>query len=223
MLQINQWMADFQKVILSAFPGRIIFLGLQGSYAREEATPTSDIDVVVIFDTLSMEDLAIYNQRISTMPHRDKVCGFLSGKAELLNWEKSDLFQFYHDTIAFYGNLDFLLPSIQKEQVQQAILIGACNLYHSCCHNILHEKSTDILKALYKQAIFTLQAKYYFDQGIYLRQKETLNHALSGADKKIMENYFSIRTADNLPSEQFLTYSETLFTWSSHLINQYHI
>ena len=35
----------------------ICFAGLQGSYAREEATETSDIDVVVILDRLDMSDL----------------------------------------------------------------------------------------------------------------------------------------------------------------------
>ena len=52
MLPINQWLENFQEKVLAAFPGRILFLGLQGRYAREEATETSDIDVVVIFDAL---------------------------------------------------------------------------------------------------------------------------------------------------------------------------
>lgn len=223
MVQITQWLENFQQKVLSTFPERIVFLGLQGSYARGEATQTSDIDVVVIFDYLTMADLIVYEQLISTMPHREKICGFLSGKEELINWEKSDLFQFYHDTMELYGNLDFILPLIHKEHVQQALLMGACNLYHSCCHNILHEKSLDILKSLYKQAVFTLQAKYFFDNNVYIRQQQTLNDLLSGEDKKIMKIHFYLKTISRITSEEFQTDSETLFTWSAQLINLYHL
>ena len=81
------------------FENRVWFVGLQGSYGRGEATETSDIDVVVILDELSAKDILIYNDMLNTMSHRDLICGFLSGKNELMNWEPSDLVQFYNDTI----------------------------------------------------------------------------------------------------------------------------
>jgi hypothetical protein len=31
---------------------------------------------------------------IDTLPNRELICGFLSGKDELINWEPSDLFQY---------------------------------------------------------------------------------------------------------------------------------
>ena len=39
---------------------RIWFLGLQGSYGRGEAGDQSDIDVVIILDTVSASDLETY-------------------------------------------------------------------------------------------------------------------------------------------------------------------
>lgn len=39
---------DFQRRILSLFPGEISQIILYGSYARGEATPDSDVDVLVV-------------------------------------------------------------------------------------------------------------------------------------------------------------------------------
>ena len=43
---------------------------------------------------------------------------------------------------------------IGESAVNRAIKIGACNIYHGCVHNMLHEKSEDILRGLYKSASF---------------------------------------------------------------------
>ena len=97
------------------FGDRVWFVGLQDSYGRGEATETSDIDVVVILDALSAKDIEAYNQMLNTLPHRDLLCGFLSGKSELLNWEPSDLFQLYHDTTPILGSMDALIPLLDAE------------------------------------------------------------------------------------------------------------
>ena len=221
MFNIEEWISDFSQKIQENFKSRIEFIGLQGSYAREEATEGSDIDVVVIFDKLKMDDLKKYDEIISKMSCREKICGFLSGKDELANWEKSDLFQFYYDTKAIYGKLDFILPLIKKENVKQAVLIGGSNIYHACCHNIIHEKSLDILKALFKQAVFVLQAKYFYDTENYVSKKKDLIDKLEAEDKHILELYFTIKSADK--TEEFDNYSNELFVWSSRLIKDYSI
>ncbi len=48
---------------------------------------TSDIDMVVILDELSSFDIQTYDYRLDELPHRELICGFLSGRRELLNWE----------------------------------------------------------------------------------------------------------------------------------------
>ena len=53
MIDINDWINRFLKVLNDIFGERIWFVGLQGSYGRSEAIETSDIDVVVILDQLS--------------------------------------------------------------------------------------------------------------------------------------------------------------------------
>ena len=70
-----------------------------------EATETSDIDIVVILNQLSAADIQKYNKMLDQLPNRELICGFLSGKEELLNWKASDPFQFCHDTIPIKGNV----------------------------------------------------------------------------------------------------------------------
>ena len=77
-------MDGFLKALHDTFEGRVWFVGLQGSYGRGEATETSDIDVVVILDELSASDIHKYNTMLDTLPHRELICGFVSGKNELL-------------------------------------------------------------------------------------------------------------------------------------------
>ena len=117
VIDITVWMQDFLQTLNEIFANRVWFVGLQGSYGRGEATETSDIDVVVILDELSASDIQKYNTMLDALPHREMICGFLSGKDELLNWEPSDLFQFYYDTSPIQGSLDELLAVIDETAV----------------------------------------------------------------------------------------------------------
>ena len=156
MIEITTWMNGFLKSINEAFGDRVWFVGLQGSYGRGEATETSDIDVVVILDELSITDIHKYNAMLNTLPCRELICGFVSGKDELLNWEPSDLFQFCNDTTPITGSLDEVMAVVDDVAVNRAIKNGACNIYHGCVHNMLHEMSEDILKGLDWESILRI-------------------------------------------------------------------
>ena len=114
MIDINNWITTFLDALTDTFGDRVWFVGLQGSYGRGEAAETSDIDIVVILNQLSASDIHVYNAMLDGLPHRELICGFLSGKDELLNWESSDLFQFYYDTTPIKGSLDELLTVIDE-------------------------------------------------------------------------------------------------------------
>ena len=94
---INTWIKEYLDELKSLFGSRLLFSGLQGSYGRGEATDSSDIDLVVILKQVAPEDLKAYSAMLDTLPKREKVCGFISGQQEITNWERSDLFQFYHE------------------------------------------------------------------------------------------------------------------------------
>ena len=216
MIEITTWMDGFLKVLNKDFGNRVWFVGLQGSYGRGEATETSDIDVVVILDELSASDIQRYNAMLDTLPHRELICGFLSGKEELFRWESSDLLQFYYDTMPIKGSLDELLPLLDRATVERAVKIGACNIYHGCVHNMLHEKSEDALKGLYKAASFVVQAVALRQTGKYVKQKRDLLNVVSSDEKIIVENLLKIKDGCDF---DFDNMSETLFSWSKKIIS----
>ena len=109
MIDITAWMQNFLQTLTETFANRVWFVGLQGSYGRGEATETSDIDIVVILDELSAMDIQAYKDMLDTLSYRELICGFLSGKKEIMNWEPSDLFQFCNDTTPIKGSLDEVL------------------------------------------------------------------------------------------------------------------
>lgn len=217
MIDINTWMQNYINTLSETFANRVCFVGLQGSYARGEATKTSDIDVVVILDEMSACDIQKYNSMLDTLPNRDLVCGFISGKNEILNWEPSDLFQFYYDTKPIQGSLDELLSLIDDSAVNRAIKIGACNIYHGCVHNMLYEKSEDILKALYKSASFVLQAICFMQTGKYIRYQKELLQFVEPAEQAIVETFLEIKNDENI---DFHKSSERLFVWAKKWIEK---
>ena len=88
MINISVWLYSFLKKLDETFGERVFFAGYQGSYARGEATEDSDIDVVVILDNLTVEDLDTYSKMLDGLKYRERICGFISGKDELMAWDK---------------------------------------------------------------------------------------------------------------------------------------
>ncbi len=217
MIDIKNWIAEFTYKVEQTFFDRVWFIGLQGSYGRGEATQTSDIDVVVILDELRMNDLKTYRDMLDTLQNRQLICGFISGKDELLNWEASDLFQFYYDTTPIKGTLDCLLEKIDKKAVKRAIKIGACNIYHACVHNFVHEKNYDILRSLYKSAVFVLQAIWFYETGKYIKSKTELQNAIN-PPSAVLTTALNLKNGADV---QFEEMSELLINWTKACIGGY--
>ncbi|MBQ2741283.1 MAG: nucleotidyltransferase domain-containing protein [Oscillospiraceae bacterium] len=210
MIDISNWMGIFCEKLNETFNDRVWFIGLQGSFARGEATETSDIDVVVILDKLSVADINAYNSMLDTLPHRDLICGFLSGKDELLSWEPSDLFQFYYDTTPIKGSLDELLPLIDEKAINRAIKTGVCNIYHGCVHNMLFEKSEELLRGLYKSASFVIQAICFKETGKYIRYQKELSKLVSSSEKEIVDIFINLKNGGTVEFDEM---TEKLFNW----------
>ena len=217
MIDITAWMEIFLQALNETFANRVWFVGLQGSYGRGEATETSDIDVVAILDELSAADIQSYPAMLDTLPHRELICGFLSGKEELMNWEPSDLFQFCHDTAPIKGSLDEVMAVIDESAVDRAIKIGVCNIFHGCVHNMLYEKSEAILRGLYKSASFVVQAIAFKQTGNYISRQKELLQVVSSDERVIVETFSTLKNSGTV---DFNLMSETLFAWSKKWISE---
>ena len=127
----------------------------------------------------------------------------------------SDLFQFYYDTKPIKGSLDELLTLIDEAAVIRAIKIGVCNIYHGCVHNMLHEKSEDILRELYKSASFVVQAIYFRKTGIYTTYQSDLSMIANLENKAIVDTFICLKKGGSV---NFNEMSETLFDWCKKVI-----
>ena len=216
MLEIQNWMEQYCGAVRAAFGDRVRYIGLQGSRGRGEAGPDSDIDVVCILDTCALRDLETYRAAVADLPDRDKLCGFVSGAAELAAWDPADLFQFRYDTADWYGHLSDLLPPEQEGDARRALHTGACGLYHLCCHNFLHGQSLEAVAEAYKSAVFLVQAKTYLKQGVYCRRRADLARHLTGIDLEILQTAQALKAGECRGDLTALT--DRLLTWCRGVI-----
>lgn len=185
---LERYLAVLAQKLSDTYHGRLCFFGLQGSRARGEAVPQSDIDTVLILDRVALSDLQTYRALIASMAYADLACGFVSGANELSHWPRCDLFTFYYDTRPLIGSLEQLITPPGKAEAQDAARAGAANLYHEVCHRYLYGPvDAESLKGAYKSAFFILQALTFFKTGTYHPTKAALLEALSGPDREILQ------------------------------------
>jgi len=186
---IGAWMDEMTDKLAARFGGRLRFVGLQGSRARGEASEESDIDVVVVIDRITFNDLTEYREIARSMPHPEKACGFIRGGEELANWPKSDLLQFSRETIPWHGSLENILPPLEERDVRESVRTGAANLYHAAVHAYIHASGAErvtALRELYKAAFFALQAQRFLETGDYIPRRGELYAALTGDRREIL-------------------------------------
>lgn len=212
MFNLEDWLVEIVGKIRGHFCKRVVFIGLQGSYKRGEATAASDVDLVVILDEFRIEDLKAYREIVRSMPDYEKACGFISGRAELQRWSKSDLFQFYFETESLYGDLTELIAPPEKDDIRRTVKLSAEALYHAACHSfVFDENPAETLSSLYKMTFFILQAEYYLKNNVYISTQKELLTSLTGADYEILQTCINMNLVENGIDEMY----ERLINWCS--------
>lgn len=212
MVDIEVWMGELAEKLTGRFGGRLLFLGLQGSYGRGEAGEDSDIDVVTVLNRVELADLDEYRAAVRGMPEGEKACGFLCGAAELKSWPKYDLCQLARDVRAYRGELGPLLPPLGREDLTQAAAIGASGIYHAAVHTYLYAPKDNwpgFLKEAHKGAFFALRALYELRTGESVRAKRDLLPRLSGDEREILA--YSLLHTQEEPEAAFAR----LLRWSA--------
>ena len=218
MVSLQDWLIDYVRAVQNAFSDRVLFIGIQGSRARGDANRTSDIDVVLILDTLSADDLKVYRDAIAALPDRELMCGFVSGVGELRAWAPGELFAFYYDTVPVMGSLDFLEPLFGARDVAQAVWSGACGVYHMAAHNCVHERSLDLLRELFKSAVFVLKAKWFLETGRHVSRRLELAEVLKGDDLKVLQTANALKDGQLCGEDALDVCTDLLLRWAGDLI-----
>lgn len=190
MIETRTWMADVLSRLREAFGTRLQYLGLQGSYRRGEAGETSDIDLVVLLDTVGLADLDTYRAIVHAMPEGDKACGFLCGVQDFAAWPPHELFAFRKDTADHFSRLDDFMPPITRDDIRSGARISASALLHPLTHSYLYadaEARPVILKRAFKSAFFLMQVVNFLETDQYSGSKRELLARLDGTEREIIE------------------------------------
>ena len=190
MIDVESYLQQLTALLKDCYGQRLVYVGLQGSYMRGEATEDSDLDVMVVVDGLDVSDLDSYRKAINSLPHRDKSCGFICSKVDMANWNPLEIGHLLHTTRDYFGVLKELAPVYTDADVRNFVKLSVNNLYHEVCHRYLHadpEKSVQHLPGTYKGVFFILQNLYYLRSGKYIDSKQELLLLLDGKDLAVME------------------------------------
>ena len=189
MFSIEDYVSRLTGLLKQNFGPRLIYVGLQGSYLRGEAADSSDIDIMVVLDTLDVADLELYRGIVRSLERADLSCGFICGKDDLANWNPLEIWQLVNGTGDRFGALSELVPPCSREDIRNYAKMSLNNLYHELCHRYIHgkhENTLAALPALYKGTFFVLQNLYYLAHGNYIPTKAQLLSLLDGKDRAVL-------------------------------------
>ena len=213
MINIEHYISTLLDLLRQQFGSRLQYLGLQGSYLRNEATENSDIDIMVILDGLDPSDLAAYRSVIASVDHFDKSCGFICSKEDLAKWNPLEICHLIHSTKDYYGTLQDFVPAYNEQDIRNFIKLSVGNLYHEICHRYIHadlDANKSHLPGVYKGVFFILQNLHYLTSGQFIGTKAELVQALSGKNRAVLERVMTLNSGTECDFEDSF---HLLFTW----------
>lgn len=188
------------EALISGFGSSLCYVGLQGSYLRGEATESSDIDVMVILEELSVSDMDLYREIIGKVGDSERSCGFICSRADMKSWNPLEICQLLYTTKDLHGKLSEFVPEWKIEDEVNYVKMSLNNLYHALCHGYIHgsrEELKESIEAFYKAAFFILQNTHYIETyrkaaPEFILKKAELAKALKGKDRDILEELLRI-------------------------------
>lgn len=213
MVEIQSYLEKLICRLRNCFGPKLLYVGLQGSYLRGEATEHSDIDVMVVLEELRVSDLDCYRRVIADLEDPEKACGFICGKEDLAKWNPLEICHLLNSTKDYYGVLCTLVPTYTENDIRIFVKLSVNNLYHEICHRYLYadmEKNIARLPDTYKGVFFILQNLHYLESGVFVPTGKDLLRRLSGKNREVLER--AIQFGDG-KSYAFPEAFELLLTW----------
>ena len=220
MIDSKAYLTNLITLLQEKFTGRLVYVGLQGSYLRGEANENSDIDVMVVIDQLSMEDLDDYRAIIEELPFLEKSCGFICSCDDLAKWNPLEICHLLHSTKDYVGNLSELVPAYTKEDVRNFVKLNVNNLYHTICHCYIHERTnhnSETLSMIYKSVFYILQNLYYLKNDRFVTTQTELLSLLTASDFFVLKRSMEINQEIE---HDFFESISLLFSWCQEKIKE---
>lgn len=222
MFSIDEYIEALLEKLKEVFGERLLYIGLQGSYLRQEATETSDIDIMAVIDALSAADLQTYRDVLVAIGNFEKSCGFICGKADLDQWNPLEICHLLHTTKDYYGALQSLVPAYTMEDEKNYVKFSLNNLYHEMCHRYIHadrERNVSSLPGTCKSVFFILQHLHYIDSGEFIATKRELLTSLEGGDRAVLELSMALQKGEDY---EFDSAFSLLFRWCQDALARVH-
>lgn len=213
MFQPDIYIDTLIKHLQKALGERLVYVGLQGSYLRGEATENSDLDIMTVIRDITVSDLHTYRQITHSLPSPEKACGFICGPEELQHWNPLEICHLVHTTKDYFGRLSSLVPAYTGRDVCSFVKLSLGNLYHEICHRYIHapaEENWRSLPGTYKSVFFILQNLHYLESGHFIGTKEEMLKTLTGKDRQVLETALSLSRGEPF---DFGTAFSLLFSW----------
>ncbi len=219
MFRIEEYIEGLTAELQACFGERLLYLGLQGSYLRGEATAGSDIDIMVILENMSVTDLEDYREILVKVGNYEKSCGFICGREEMRRWNPLEVCQLLHTTRDYYGRLADYLPPFTAEDEQNYVKLSLGNLFHELCHRYIHadrERNISAFPYTCKSAFFILQNMHYLSSGDFLSTKQELLEALQDEeDRRVLALGMTLKAGGDYDFDGAFS---TLFQWCQHAL-----
>ncbi len=220
MFRIDEYINELINTLKNEFGERLVYIGLQGSYLRNEETKSSDIDIMAVIDNISAEDLKTYQKVLVSVGNFDKSCGFICGKTDLKNWNPLEICHLLNTTKDYYGELKNLVPTYSAEDERNYVKLSLNNLYHEICHRYVHadrEYNISKLPITCKSVFFIMQHLYYLSTGNFVPTKRQLLECVQDEDKTVLELSISLQNHIDYDFDRAFS---TLFNWCQNALSR---
>ena len=222
--QVEAWLRDFVRRMRDQFGERLIFVGHHGSWARGEGRPDSDIDTLVVLETVGVEESEAYRDLLAEMgAGHDVASGVLLSAAEIASWPSAFLLQFFQGRKVLHGSLDGLAaPPSGADLVERAREAAAYNL-NSARHYLIypHDLAQKVNRTgyIFKECLWALQGFLLATTGTFpATKKEVLEAATEPEDRTLVEIVQGWRegSADRQARPEW--YFRQLENWCSRMV-----
>ncbi len=189
MFDLDEYLHSLISGCRSVFGDRLLYVGLQGSYMRGEATENSDIDIMIILDRFSVNDMDAYRRILKRIGNEEKSCGFICGRDEMTRWNPLEVCQLRHTTKDLLGSLNGCLPSATKTDEINYVKLSLGNLYHEICHRYIHadrDRNAAKFRGTCKGLFFIIQNMHYLESGRFVITKRELKERVSEEDRNML-------------------------------------
>lgn len=219
MFRLDEYIDSLINVLKESFGKRLVYVGLQGSYLRNEEKENSDIDIMAVIDGLSVTDLELYRKALISVGNYDKSCGFICGKKELESWNPLEICQLLNTTKDYYGKLEEIVPKYSLDDERNYVKLSLNNLFHELCHRYIHsdrQHNISKLPITCKSVFFIIQNLHYLDSGNFVLTKHDLLECVQGEDKLVLELSIALQEKGNYDFDNAFS---VLFNWCQSRIS----